>query len=625
MNKYNNTLNNKNINETFASVCKNDKFSYSQKDLYSNIFKNYTNVNVLKKDIKMIESIDELGKSIQELDQIIIKYGLEGKIIEHWSPADLINRAHRVASDIKNRFQNIKNHLVNSGNNYYNRTVNAAKNEVNRLKDSANRIYNQANSWATTKINQGLAAYDKHLSDSVNGMINQVKDIGNQIKDGATKAYSDASNVVDQAKNGAMGALNTVQNTANNTMNQIESGVNSTLNTIEGGFNSSISTMEKGFNDTVNTIESGATSAMNEVAEGTMGTFDAMEDGVMGAFDQAKGGLNEALGFVKNLPNMIPMPKQSKRKNVESGMKKANEEGQLETVLPIPGTNLEMEKINKAAEQSGINTDPTGTSVKPTLIHSYTFEGDTNDKIPLNSKNGQLIGDDVEILENSLLFNSNSITSKSYLTFDYNILENQNIVSIELLVTTKNDDNKNSSRILQIGKEDNENSIFLHYWNEEDMFKGNLSLTVTPKTGDSEFITNTDTKFNELDNSRIILVLNGEKNEAKLYVNSVLVGTLNPKFKLIDVMTDTSKIYIGKSFNPNDSGFSGKINELNIWRNELVPNNEFFTNLENKKLNFCNNQNNEYVNYHIDFSTKYVLLLLLIFILLFTFLLLEII
>ena len=52
MNKYNNTLNNKNINETFASVCKNDKFSYSQKDLYSNIFKNYTNVNVLKKILK---------------------------------------------------------------------------------------------------------------------------------------------------------------------------------------------------------------------------------------------------------------------------------------------------------------------------------------------------------------------------------------------------------------------------------------------------------------------------------------------------------------------------------------------------------------------------------------------
>ena len=108
MNKYNTLNNKKNINETFASVCKKDKFSFSQKELYSNIFKNYTNVKKLKKDIKMIESIDELGRYIQELDQLIIKHGLNNNIIEHWSPADLINRARNVANDIKIDFKTLK-------------------------------------------------------------------------------------------------------------------------------------------------------------------------------------------------------------------------------------------------------------------------------------------------------------------------------------------------------------------------------------------------------------------------------------------------------------------------------------------------------------------------------------
>jgi hypothetical protein len=596
MKKYN-TLNNKQFHETFASLCKEDKFSISQKKLYSKIFQNYTDVKILKKDVKMIESIDKLKKSLKNLDVIIEKYG-QNDIIEHWSPSDLINSAKNAANDIKNRFQNIKNGLVNAGNSAYNSTVNEANKAVNTLKDSANRIYNQANSWATSQINAGLQLYDKHLSDSVNSMINQVTDIGNQIADGATYAYNNADKLVEDAQKEAMGVLNTIENTANNTMNQIESGVNSTLNSIEGGFNSTISTLETGFNDTINTIESGATSAMNEVADTTMGTFDAMEDGIMGAFDAAKGGLNDALGFVKKLPNMLPTPKQSKRKNIQSGMKKANEQGKLENVLPIPGTNIEMDKINKFAEQTGINTNPNGNNVNPTLIHSYTFENDANDKIQFNSKNGKLIGNDISILENSLLFNKNSIVSKSYLTFDYNILENQNIVSIETLVTTKNNDNNTGSSIFQLGKDTDKDSIILNYWSKEDIFKGNLTVTITPKTGDPEFITNTNIKFNELNNSRIIMVLNGDTNEIRLYVNSILTGSLKPKFKLIEIMTDLSKINIGKSLNNNDKGFSGKIHELNIWRNELVQNKESFTDLKNDNC-----------------SIKYVFLLVLIILL----------
>lgn len=610
MKKYN-TLNNKQFNETFASVCKEDKFSISQKKFYSNIFKNYTNKKILKKDVKMIESIDKLKKSLIELDLIIEKHG-NNRIIEHWSITEWWSAAKNIAGDIKNRFVNIKNGLVNAGNSAYNSTVNEANKTVNSLKDSANRIYNEANSWATSQINAGLQAYDKHLSDSVNNMINQVTDIGNQIADGATDAYNNADKIVDDAKKGAMSALDAVENTANNTMNQIESGVNSTLNSIEGGFNSTISTLEKGFNDTIDTIESGATSAMNEVADGTMGTFDAMEDGIMVAFDAAKGGLNDALGFVGNLPNMIPTPKQSKRKNIKSGMKKANEQGQLESVLPIPGTNFEMDKINKVAAQTGINTNPNENNANPTLIHSYTFENDANDKIEFNTKNGKLIGNDVSILENSLVYNKNSVISKSYLTFDYNILENQNITSIETLVTTKNNDNNIGSSILQLGKNKDKDSIILNYWNKEDMFKGNLAVTITPKTGDTEFISNTDIKFNELDNSRIVLILNGDTNEIRLYVNSILKGSLKPKFKLIDVMTDISKINFGKSLNNNDIGFSGKIHELNIWRNELIQNTESFTNLQNNnkvKLNFCNNVLDN------DFSNKYVFLLVSIILL----------
>ena len=154
-----------------------------------------------------------------------------------------------------------------------------------------------------------------------------------------------------------MDGLNKAKGFAEAGMNSVENGVNSALNTVEGGFNSAINEMDKGFNSTIDTIEKGATGVMNEIADGTMGVFDDMEAGVMGAFNQAAGGLNSALDFVKNIPNMIPVPKQSKRNNKKSSMPPI-EEQKPELTPAIPGTEIDMDKLNEQAANSGVNTNP---------------------------------------------------------------------------------------------------------------------------------------------------------------------------------------------------------------------------------------------------------------------------
>ena len=384
--------------ESFQTLCRKDKYSDTVGNFYYNIFGNYTSLKNLKEDVKMLESIDELGRSIKELDELIIeKFSNELRpidyrydTIEHFGLDWFRRAANNIANDIKRRYEGIKNGLVSQGNNFYNSTVNAAKNSANSLKNEATNIYNQAQKWATDKINAGLKLYDQYLSDSINNMINQVKDVGNQIRDGATNAYNQANNTVNTVKNGAVSSFNSVKDTANNTMNQIESGVNSSLNTIESGFNSTINTMESGFNDTIDTIESGATSAMDTIADGTMGVFDQMESGVMGVFDQAKNGLNEALDFVRDLPNQIPLPKSSSRKNVKSGMEEPNEEKKLQDVPAISGTDIDISKVNAAAKEAGINTDPTGTE-EVEIDTSYKPMDD--DKFDPSVHTGEKIGD----------------------------------------------------------------------------------------------------------------------------------------------------------------------------------------------------------------------------------------
>ena len=218
-----NISNNLKYSENFSNLCKNDKYSDTVSDFYYNIFGNYTNYDELKDDVKMLESIDKLGNEIQKLDNLIVeKFGNElkpintnlyrtknsDKLIEHWGVDQIRRAANRAKDGIVRGYHNAKNSLVNAGNSFYNRTVNDAKGQVNNIKNSANILYSQASSWATSKINEGLRLYDKYLSDSINDMINKVKDVGNQIRNGATNAYNEANNTINTVKSGAVNTFN---------------------------------------------------------------------------------------------------------------------------------------------------------------------------------------------------------------------------------------------------------------------------------------------------------------------------------------------------------------------------------------------------------------------------------
>ena len=213
----------------------------------------------------------------------------------------------------------------------------------------------------------------------------------------------------------------------------------------------------------------------------------------------------------------------------------------------------------------------------PKPIHLYKFNGngnktamDTNNQPHIENKNGSLEGEHIKIEDNALTFGLQSIYSKSYLDLPPNITEGSNIVTIEARVSTL-DLNKSWARIFQFGKGDNEDSIFLHRWNGEDPDNGNLAVTIAPPYGNWKFITDTKIKFNNLNQTHIVLVLNGETKDVKLYINRVLVGSMNVEFDLISIINNTRNNYIGRSIDSEDVGFHGKIHEFAIWDVELTP------------------------------------------------------
>ena len=212
----------------------------------------------------------------------------------------------------------------------------------------------------------------------------------------------------------------------------------------------------------------------------------------------------------------------------------------------------------------------------PTPIHLYKFNGngsrlamDTNDKQNIEKKNGKLIGDHIKMEDGALTFSMRSIYSKSYLDLPVNITEGSKIVSIEARVSTL-DLNKGWTRIFQFGKDGNSDSFILYRWNNDDVNYGNLAFSIIPSSGEELRLTNTNTKFDSLNQAHIVLVLNSETNDVKIYINRVLVENKKANFDLTPIINNTRKNYIGRSLYSGDAGFHGKIHEFAVWDIELT-------------------------------------------------------
>ena len=212
----------------------------------------------------------------------------------------------------------------------------------------------------------------------------------------------------------------------------------------------------------------------------------------------------------------------------------------------------------------------------PTPIHLYKFKEndskvamDTNDKVNIEKKNGKLIGDDIKMEDGALTFSLRSIYSKSYLDLPVNITEGSKVISIEARVSTL-DLNKGWTRIFQFGKDGNSDSFLLYRWNNDDVNYGNLAFSIIPSSGEELRLTNTNTKFDSLNQAHIVLVLNSETNDVKLYINRVLVESKKPNFDLTPIINNTRKNYLGRSLHSGDAGFHGKIHEFAVWDIELT-------------------------------------------------------
>lgn len=245
---------------------------------------------------------------------------------------------------------------------------------------------------------------------------------------------------------------------------------------------------------------------------------------------------------------------------------------------PYPKPNLVYDGVINSPSVSPVVVN------KPSPIHLYQFKEnnsrvamDTNDHKNIEKKNGNLIGDFIKIEDDALTFSNENIDQsyekQSYLELPINITGNSKILSFETRVTTS-DINKAWARIFQFGKGENKNdgninSFILCRWNGNDEYKGNLSVSIVPSNGPYYNLQKTNTKFNGLNDAHIVLVINSETNDVKLYVNKVLVITGNPDFDLTPIITNTTKNYLGHSINVHDVGFNGIIHEFAIWDIEL--------------------------------------------------------
>jgi len=241
-----------------------------------------------------------------------------------------------------------------------------------------------------------------------------------------------------------------------------------------------------------------------------------------------------------------------------------------------PPPPKECPKPEKCPDISSLSKTSSSTTASPTPIHLYKFKGngstvamDTNDKQHIEKKNGKLIGENIKIEDDALTFSLRSIYSKSYLDLPVNITEGSKIITIETRVSTL-DLNKGWARIFHFGKEGNPDSFFLHRWNSDDKDYGNLAITVVQKNGEWKYIKNTNIKFDSLNQAHIVLVLNGETKEVKLYVNRILSQSVKFDFDLISILNNTRKNYLGRSLDNEDVGFHGKIHEFAIWDIELT-------------------------------------------------------
>lgn len=212
----------------------------------------------------------------------------------------------------------------------------------------------------------------------------------------------------------------------------------------------------------------------------------------------------------------------------------------------------------------------------PTPIHLYKFNSngsktamDTNDKQNIENKNGSLVGNHIKIEDGALTFSMRSIYSKSYLDLPVNITEGSKIVTIETRVSTL-DLNKGWTRIFQFGKDGNNDSFFLYRWNYDDINYGNIAFNVNSSSGESLVLANTNTKFDSLNQAHIVLVLNGETKDVKIYINRVLIVHSVAPFDLTPIINNTRRNYLGRSLENGDVGFHGKIHEFAVWDIELT-------------------------------------------------------
>lgn len=213
------------------------------------------------------------------------------------------------------------------------------------------------------------------------------------------------------------------------------------------------------------------------------------------------------------------------------------------------------------------------SSIKATLIHDYLFSGTSCIDIVGGSYwNCKLFGGSF-VYNGELIFNN----PKAFVQFPKGILNSSSSISMEILVSTGSY-NTGWCRILQFGLYAESNALSFavdrvaNNYNQNN-HPENIMLEYFPrdypKEDINEFQAYSIYKFNNQKNLHIVALLS-YGTELTLYVNGSKSksSTPIPKDEYNAGFAD-SYCYIGKSLDPNQLGFTGKVSGFRIWRGIL--------------------------------------------------------